>query len=65
MLEKDFEEETEPDKKPKVDFKYTNLERFTLKTILWGFADWKADMMNLFVASLSKFRRDLLKFIAV
>ena len=65
MLERDFKKETESDKKPKVDFKYTNLERFTFKTIFRGFIDWKADMTNLFVASLSKFRGDLLKFIAV
>jgi hypothetical protein len=54
VLERDSEEETEPDKKPKVDFKYTNLERLTPKTTLRGFADWKADMTNLFIASLSQ-----------
>ena len=39
VLERDFEEETESDKKFKVDFKYTNLERLTSKTILRGFVD--------------------------
>ncbi len=33
MLKRDFEEETEPDKKFKVDFKYINLKRFIFKTI--------------------------------
>jgi len=65
VLERDSKEETESDKKLKVDFKYINLERFIFKTIFRNFVDWKADMTNLFVASLSKFRGDLLKFIAV
>ncbi len=65
MLERDFEEEMESDKKFKVDFKYTNLERLIFKTIFRGFIDWKADMTNLFAVSLSKFRGDLLKLIAV
>jgi len=64
VLERDSEEETEPDKKSKVDFKYINLERLTFKTILRGFIDWKADITNLFAASLSKFRGDPLKLIA-
>ena len=62
-MEKDFKEETEFNKKLKIDFKYINLERFILKTILQGFVNWKTDMTNLFVANLSKFREDPLKLI--
>jgi len=65
VLKKDFKEKTKPDKKLKIDFKYINLEKFTFKTILRGFVDWKVDITNLFATSLSKFRKDPLKFIIV
>ncbi len=63
MLKKDSKEKTEPDKKPKVDFKYINLERFIFKTTLRSFTDQKANITNLFATSLSKFQKDPLKLI--
>jgi len=63
MLKRDFEEKMEPDKKFKIDFKYINLKRFTFKTTLRNFINWKVDITNLFVANLSKFRENPLKLI--
>ncbi len=53
--DKDFER--------KGDFKYINLKKLIFKTILRGFADWKANIINLFIRNLFKFRLNFIKFI--
>ncbi len=51
-------------KQSKLEFKYINLEKLIPGATLRQFADWKADIANLFATNPSKFRTNFIKFIA-
>lgn len=52
-------------KRPRAEFKYTNIDKLTPTASLRKFADWKADMTRLFEGSPMKFGTDSMKLIAV
>lgn len=61
-------EEPSPDgpvaKRPKMEFKYTNIEKLTSTASLRQYADWKADMIQLFNGSPEKFSTDTVRLVA-
>ena len=50
-------------KRQRVEFKYTNMEKLTPKAFLRKFVDWKANIGRLFVESLYKFTTSSIKLI--
>jgi hypothetical protein len=63
-LEGSDDEISGPSKRAKMEFKYTNISKLEPTATLRQFADWKADMTNLFDGSPSKFRTNSMKIIA-
>jgi hypothetical protein len=62
-----LEEPTQDSRTPKrhkSEFKYTNIEKLTSRASLRQFADWKADMLQLFKCSPDKFATDSMRLIA-
>ncbi|KAK4205969.1 hypothetical protein QBC37DRAFT_158488 [Rhypophila decipiens] len=55
---------SEPSKRQRHEFKYTNIDKLTPTASLRKLADWKADMSRLFEGSPSKFETDSMKLIA-
>ncbi|KAM7189115.1 hypothetical protein V8F33_010236 [Rhypophila sp. PSN 637] len=56
--------DTEPSKRQRQEFKYTNIDKLTPTASLRKLADWKADMSRLLEGSPSKFKTDSMKLIA-
>jgi hypothetical protein len=63
-LEGSDDERSGSTKRAKTEFKYTNINKLEPTATLRQFADWKADMMNLFAGSPSKFHTNSMKLIA-
>lgn len=63
-LEGSDDEKSGSTKRAKTEFKYTNIIKLEPTATLRQFADWKADMTNLFNGSPSKFCTNSMKLIA-